>query len=187
MRRLTSVYLSGPERWAPDAAGLAERQRALCDAAGIEVLLPEASQLVEQDGSEAQARELYAAALASLRRADAVIANLSPWRGPSAHPSAAFEAGFAAALGKPVFAYMNVGDEGDAEYLARVESQVGAMLGEDGVLRDPDGAAIEDFGLPETAMLWAEARRFFCVVTSDILGDLTGVELCLEAMKAYAG
>lgn len=185
MRRFTSVYLSGPERWAPGAATLALRQHQLCAEAGIEALFPEAAQMVEQDGSEVQARELYAAALASLRRADAVIVNLTPWRGPSAHPTAAFEAGFASALGKPVFAYMNVGDEADAEYVGRVEAMVGAEIGEDGVVRDPDGALIEDFGLPETVMLWAEARRFFCIVTADPLGDLTGVELCLEAMKAY--
>ena len=36
-------------------------------------------------------------------------------------------------------------------------------------------------------MLWAEARSFFVVVTPDPLGDVTGVELCLEAMKPYAG
>ena len=185
MRRIASVYLSGPERWAPGAAELMARQRQLCEAAGAQALYAGDTPLVERDGSEAMAREIYAAALASLRRADAVIVNLTPWRGPSAHPAAAFEAGFASALGKPVFAYMNVLDEADAEYAARVESLIGSVLGEDGVLRDADEAEIEDFGLPETVMLWAEARRFFCIVTADPFGDVTGVELCLEAMKAY--
>ncbi len=186
MRRISSVYLSGPERWTLGAADLMGRQRRLCAAAGVEPLFAGDTPLVERDGSEAMARELYAATLASLRRADAVIANLTPWRGPSADPSAAFEAGFASALGKPVFAYMNVFDEGHAEYAARVESLIGSVIGEDGVLRDPDEAAIEDFGLPETVMLWAEARRFFCIVTADPFDDVTGVGLCLEAMKAYA-
>ena len=185
MRRISSVYLSGPERWTLGAAELMARQRQLCEAVGVEALFAGDTPLIERDGSEAMARELYAAALASLRRADAVIANLTPWRGPSAHPAAAFEAGFASALGKPVFAYMNVLDEADAEYAARVESLIGGVLGEDGVLRDADETAIEDFGLPETVMLWAEARRFFCIVTPDPFGDVTGVELCLEAMKAY--
>ena len=186
MRRVSTVYLSGPEPWTPGAVDLMAGQRRLCEAAGVEALFAGDTPLVERDGSEAMARELYAAALASLRRADAVIANLTPWRGPSAHPSVTFEAGFASALGKPVFAYMNVLDEDDAEYAARVESLIGAVLGEDGVLRDVDETAIEDFGLPETVMLWAEARRFFCIVTADPFGDVTGVELCLDAMKAYA-
>lgn len=186
MRAVRSVYLSGPERWAPDAADLMARQRRLCEAAGVKALFAGDTPPVERDGSEAMARELYANALASLRQADAMIANLTPWRGPSAHPGVAFEAGFASALGKPVFAYINVTEEGDAEYLGRVDSLVGAVLGEDGVARDVEGAEIEDFGLPETVMLWAEARQFFCIVTPDPFGDVTGVELCLEAMKAYA-
>jgi len=185
MRRLASVYLSGPERWLPDSEALVARQHALCAAAGVEVKVADAA-MVEQDGSEAMARELYANALASVRDADAVIANLTPWRGPSAHPATLFETGFASALGKPVFAYMNVGDEADAEYAERVGATVGVVLGEDGVLRDADNTVVEDFGLPETIMLWAEARRFFCIVTSDPFGDVAGVELCLEAMKAYA-
>lgn len=186
MRRIASVYLAGPEPWTPGAAALMAQQRRMCAAALVEPLFAGDTPLVERDGSEAMAREMYAGALASLRKADAVIANLTPWRGPSAHPSVAFEAGFASALGKPVFAYMNVADEDEAEYLARVESLIGATLADDSKALDVDGAEIEDFGLPETLMLWAEARRFFCVVTDDPLGDVTGVELCLEAMKAYA-
>jgi nucleoside 2-deoxyribosyltransferase len=186
MRRLASVYLSGPGRWAPEGQAVIARQRQLCEAAGVAVKGPGEAQLTEQDGSEAMVRELYAMALASLREADAVIADLTPWRGPSAHPTAIFETGFASAIGKPVFAYLNIGDEDDAEYAERVGATVGVEVGEDGVLRDADGALVEDFGLPESLMLWAEARRFFCVVTADPFGDVTGVELCLKAMKAYA-
>ncbi len=186
MRRISSVYLSGPERWSPEAADLKAKQRRICEAAGVAALFADDVPLVESEGSEAMARELYAGALASLRKADAVIANLTPWRGPSAHPSVAFEAGFASALGKPVFAFINLADEDDAEYRARVDALVGAVLDEEGLWRDVDGAEIEDFGLPETVMLWAEARRFFCIVTPDPLADLTGIELCLDAMKAYS-
>ena len=35
-------------------------------------------------------------------------------------------------------------------------------------------------------MLWAEARRFFVVVTPDPIGDLTGLKLALEAVRLYA-
>lgn len=186
MRRITSVYLSGPERWSSDAADLKAEERRLCAAAGITAVFADDVPLVEQDGSEAMARELYAGALAALRKADAVIVNLTPWRGPSAHPAMAFEAGFASALGKPVFAFINLADEEDADYRERVETIVGAVLDEEGVWRDGEGMEIEDFGLPETVMLWAEARRFFCIVTPDPFGDLTGFELCLDAMKAYS-
>lgn len=56
---------------------------------------------------------------------------------------------------------------------------------EEGALRDASGVIIEDYGLPEALMLWAEARRLFVIVTPDPLDDLTGLHMCLEAIKLY--
>jgi len=121
-----------------------------------------------------------------MRQADAGVVNLTPWRGVSADASAAFEAGFLSCLGKPVFAYLNLESEEEAEYRDRVEAYVGAQRDENGVWMDGEGCLIEDFGLPETLMLWAEARRLFVVVTDDPLRDLTGLRLCLDAVGMYA-
>ena len=49
-----------------------------------------------------------------------------------------------------------------------------------------DGAEVEDLGFPEALMLWAEARRFFVVVTPDPFAETAGLELCLQALKLYA-
>lgn len=185
MRRITSVYLAGPEAWFPDAALHAAAQRATCELAGFTALTP-ADLVATSGGSEVAARELYAARTGLMRRADAAVINLTPWRGVSCDTGAAFEAGFLAALGKPVFAFLNVSDEAEAEYRERVELLVGAQLDEHGHWLDADGNQIEDFGLPETLMLWAEARRLYVIVSEDPLGDLTGLQLCLEALRAYA-
>ena len=186
MRRIASVFLSGPDLWFRDSAALLERKRGLCEAAGFVGVVGSGTVLVETEPSEAMAREIYADALSRLRIADAVIANLTPWRGAGADTGTAFEAGFAAALGKPVFAYMNVVDESEADTRGRVEALFGADAGEDGRWRDADGCEIEDFGLPENLMLWAEARRFYVVVTPEPYADLTGLQLCLEALQLYA-
>ena len=186
MRRIDTVFLAGPDLWFPDAADLIARKVALCEAAGLAALVGGGDDLVETERSEAMAREIYAGVLERLRAADAVIVNLTPWRGPNADPGTAFEAGFAAALGKPVFAYLNVASEEEAEYRGRVEAMIGAAPGEDGRWRDMDEGEIEDFDLPENVMLWAEARRFYVIVTPDPLHDLNGVELCLEAMRMYS-
>jgi nucleoside 2-deoxyribosyltransferase len=186
MRRFATVFLSGPDQWAPGAADVMARKRRLVEAAGLQPLDGRARFGIDTNNCEVAAREIYADALASIRRADVVIANLTPWRGVGCDPGTAFETGFAAALGKPVFAYMNVMDEGEAELRGRVDALFGAQLGEDGLWRDADGAEIEDFGLPESLMLWAEARRFFIVVTADPLADCAGVELCLDALRLYA-
>ena len=184
MRRITSVYLAGPEAWHPDAANHAAAQRAICDLAGLVALTP-ADLVATSGGTELAARELYAARTALMRRADAAVINLTPWRGVSCDAGSAFEAGFVAALGKPVFGFLNVSDEMEAEYRDRVEDLIGAQLDEHGHWLDPDGCLIEDFGLPETLILWAEARRLYVIVTEDPLGDLTGLQLCLDALRAY--
>jgi hypothetical protein len=42
-----------------------------------------------------------------MRTCDAVILNLTPFRGPSADVGSAYEMGFMRALGRPIFAYSN--------------------------------------------------------------------------------
>jgi nucleoside 2-deoxyribosyltransferase len=186
MRHIETLFLSGPDLWFPDAPLLMARRREVCEAAGFRAVSGRDTPLVETESSEAMAREIYAGVLERLRAADAVIANLTPWRGVGADSGAAFEAGFAAALGKPVFAYINVTTEEEAEYRSRVERALGGIPGEDGRLRDGEGGEIEDFDLPETLMLWAEARRFFVIVTPDIHRDVTGLEMCIEAVRLYS-
>jgi nucleoside 2-deoxyribosyltransferase len=186
MRRIASLYIGGPDAALPEAAAVLAQKRALCAGKGFVPVLPEDSILVETEPSEAMAREIYADRVQRLRLADAAILNLTPWRGSSSSVSTAFEAGFMAALGKPVFAYMNVQGEDEAELRARIENDIGLELDRRGVWRDGYGGEVEDFGLPEELMLWAEARRLFVVVTPDVFGDLTGFELCLDAVKLYS-
>ncbi|CAN5144657.1 nucleoside 2-deoxyribosyltransferase [soil metagenome] len=185
MRKLERVFLAGPDRFAPEAAFVQARQKALCEAAGLTAVMPPEAGEIGDDG-ELHARAFFVETIARLRSADALIANFTPWRGPGAEPATAYLAGFAGALGKPVVAYMNVLDEAEADHRDRVEGHLGAVLDEQGVWRDPDGARIEDLGLPEAALLWAEARRFMVIVTDEPMEDVTGLELCLDALRLYA-
>ena len=183
MRALETVYLAGFEAFLPDAESHDLQRLALASEAGLKVLIPAFDP--RDDAPEVAARMIYADRAALMRRADAGIVNLTPWRGPVCDPGVAFEAGFLAALGKPVFAYLNITDEDEAEYGARIEAWFGAEREGDGILRDAYGSLVEDLGLPESVMLWAEARRLFLIQTDDPLSDLTGLQLCLEAVKAY--
>ncbi len=186
VRRISNLYLAGPEVWFPNVGAHFALRQAMCEAVGFSMLQADTSELRELETGEIMARELYAERVARMRRADAAIVNLTPWRGPTADPGTAFEAGFLSGLGKPVMAYMNVAYEHEAEFRDRVDAHIGAQFDEDGVWRDGEGCLIEDFGLPETIMLWAEARRLFVIVTPDVLGDVTGLQLCLDALREYA-
>jgi nucleoside 2-deoxyribosyltransferase len=185
MRRIQTLYLSGPDSSLPNATAHDAARRAMCEQAGFTPISPLGAPVAEEEKSEAMAREIYAGRMALMRQADAVICNLTPLHGPSCDAGSAFEAGFMSGLGKPVFAYMNLVEEADAELASRLESWALIEIDDEGVLRDEHGCEIEDFGLPENLMLWAEARRLYVIVTPDTLGDLTGLELCLEAVKMF--
>ena len=186
MARIRSIYLSGPALPATYEAPVKAETRLMCEGAGYAALGLDGDPLIEQSPSEAMAREIYAQRVSRMRQADAAIVNLTPFRGPHCDPAAAFEAGFFSGLGKPVFAYMNLISEEDAELKSRVDFFVGAEPDEQGIWRDDFGAPVEDFGLPESLILWAEARRLYVIVTPDPESDLTGLQLCLDAVKLYA-
>ncbi|MBX3479854.1 MAG: nucleoside 2-deoxyribosyltransferase [Caulobacter sp.] len=186
MRRISTLHLAGPDALYPDASQHLARQRLLAAEAGFEILEPTVLGAEVREAGELAARALYAERIARLRRADAGIVNLTPFRGPGADAAASFEMGFLAALGKPVVGWINLGDEMEADYRERVEAWMGARPDEAGVWRDGEDCEIEDFGLPEASLLWAETRQLFVIVTDDPMHDLTGFEMCLEALRLYA-
>ena len=134
-------YLAGPDVFAPDAAARGTGLRALCTAAGADGLFP-----IDNDGVNVvhDPNAIRDANMAMIRRCDAVIANMTPFRGPSMDPGTAYEMGAASALGKLV-----VGYTADARSLVeRVSAAMAVSRGPDGVLRDDGGMAVEEFAMP---------------------------------------
>lgn len=142
------LYLAGPDVFRPDAAQWAEHARRLCRQAGHEALIP-------LDGVETTAAGIYHANIGLIRAADAVLANLNPFRGCEPDSGTCVEVGFALALGKPVTGYLE-GTESTVERVGRVQG--GVDVGADGRPRDHEGLLIEDFGLPLNLMLAVPVR-----------------------------
>ena len=145
---MKSVYLAGPDVFRPDAAQWAEHVRRLCRQAGHEALIP-------LDGVETTAAGIYHANIGLIQAADAVLANLNPFRGCEPDSGTCVEVGFALALGKPVTGYLE-GTESTVERVGRVQG--GVDVGADGRPRDHEGLLIEDFGLPLNLMLAVPVR-----------------------------
>lgn len=145
------LYLAGPEVFLDDAREIGRRKIALCARYGFTGLFPLDGDPLLGDGGEVSARAIFAANLALMRGADAVLANLTPFRGISADPGTAFEVGYAFALGKPVAAYSNL----PGELKHRAHAAIGhAPEGPASLMAD--GLHVEDFGHFENLML-AEA------------------------------
>lgn len=138
------IYLAGPEVFLPDPLGMGAAKKAVCARHGLTGVFPLDAPAPMPSGPP-DWRRIHAANEAHIQGCDALVANLTPFRGPAADPGTVFELGYMRGLGRPVFGYTHL----PHDYLARVEGarQVG------GVWRDAEGHEIEDFGLAENLML----------------------------------
>jgi nucleoside 2-deoxyribosyltransferase len=146
------VYLAGPEVFRADARDLGARKRAICAAAGLEGVFPLDGLLPEEPEPTPRAGlAIHAHCLAVMDTCDAMIANLTPFRGPSADVGTAVEIGYMRGRGKPVFAYSNTA----LPYIQRVAIAVGGRLPrrDEGTPVDPEDMAVEPFGLADTLMI----------------------------------
>lgn len=158
------IYLAGPDVFRPDVADWADSARALCRQYGFDPLLP-------VDHPESTAEGIFHANIALIRRAQVVVANLSPFRGAEPDSGTVFEVGYAHALGKKVVGY--VADRRTVAERVR-ESEGGATLqrNEQEGLVDQNGWSVEDFGLPCNLML-----------AVPILIVEGGLEACLQSLR----
>ena len=136
---MARVYLAGPEVFRPDAVAEGLRLQAICAAHGLEGLYP-----LDGCAPDDTATAIRQRCQAGISRVDAVVANISPFRGAHMDPGTAWEIGFAEARGLPVFLWSN-----DVRAL---KERVPSVHGPDG-LRDLDGHMLEDFEQPENLMI----------------------------------
>ena len=146
------VYLAGPDVFLPDALARGAALKAVCAEHGLAGVFP--LDPLDSEPPEWLAlpewRRIALRNEAHIAGAAALIANLTPFRGPSADPGTVFELGFARALGLPVFGWT-----ADARPFAeRTLAWIGgAVQPESGERRDGAGMAVESFGCIDNLMI----------------------------------
>jgi nucleoside 2-deoxyribosyltransferase len=149
---MTRVYLAGPDVFLPDAIAWMERKKAICAGfrlTGVSPLDDLPNEPPEWAGLP-EWRRIARRNEAHIRGCSAVIANLTPFRGPSADVGTVFEIGFARGLGLAVFGYATVA----TAFLDRTLSSIGGgRQAADGSWWDPDGLLVEQFGLFDNLMI----------------------------------
>lgn len=142
------VYLAGPEVFLPDAIAKGWEKCQVAAEMGLEGVFPLDAALDLSGLSKLeQARRISVANEGLMRTCDALIANLTPFRGVSMDAGTAFEVGFMRALGRPVAGYANVVED----YATRARTfRAGVRLAGDSDGPDVD---VEDFGLGENLMI----------------------------------
>ncbi len=139
------AYLAGPDVFLPDARGHVRRKVAVCARHGI-LGRPPLNEDAESLGAlpdEEAWQTIFRKDLAMMEECDIVIANLTPFRGPSADAGTLIEVGWFLGRGKPVFGYSNAA----VPFSERSRRQVEAVA-------DPlPGLSVESFGLPDNLMI----------------------------------
>ncbi len=182
------LYLAGPEVFLPDALAIGRAKVALCAAHGCEGAFPlDASLDLTGLGKHEQAARISGANEGLMRTCDALIANLTPFRGVSMDSGTAFEVGFMRALGRPVLGYSNIA----GDYKTRADTYRALRIG----LPDADAldVEVEDFGLAENLMIAAAITQSGgslvarAVPEGQEMRDLTGFEACLLQVQRVLG
>ncbi|KUJ17030.1 nucleoside 2-deoxyribosyltransferase [Mollisia scopiformis] len=138
------VYLAGPDVFMPKPEARGEELKALCTKHGLEGLFPLDDKLTGfEHGSVAMADAIRTANMELIKSCDAILANMTPFRGPSMDVGTAYEMGVGAALGKLVVGYTMQGDS----YVEKVKRLHTVTRDKDGYLRDEAGMSVEEFGI----------------------------------------
>jgi nucleoside 2-deoxyribosyltransferase len=140
------LYLAGPEVFLPDPLQCARTKQEICQRYGFIGLFPWDSGLdLAHLSPYDMGLAIYRSNLALMNDCQLMVANMTPFRGASMDVGTAFEMGYMAAQGKPVFGYSNDG----RLYASRVAEQSPG--------RDDQGMTIEQFEMVDNLMLEAAA------------------------------
>jgi nucleoside 2-deoxyribosyltransferase len=182
------IYMAGPDVFLPNAREIAQKKKALAQSYGFLGLHPFDNEVeVPQTPCRATALKIAQENVKLMQQADAIIANLTPFRGASADVGTCFELGYMMALKKPAYAYSNVSDT-YAQRLRTLERGVHASM--DGALFDSKGMRVENFDLFDNLMLGLlhvdnKPRIVFCQSSErDRYSCLKGFERALALMAS---
>lgn len=142
------LYLAGPDVFLPDPLAIAKLKQEICQKYGFVGLFPfDANLDLASLTPFQQGIAIYNSNIALMNRSDLIVANMTPFRGPSMDVGTAFEIGYMSAQGKPIFGYTHDG----RLYSDRVTS--GRSNGSSTPGLDPDGLTIEAFDMADNLML----------------------------------
>lgn len=137
------LYAAGPQYLLPNVAEHTAWQQSVCEQHGHTLLSPSDKDIDFSLPPQQLSAAIYKSNIELIKQADVVIADCNPWRGTCMDDGAAYELGFAAALGKPIYGYISTLESLTARVIEYLKLQPDA----DGQYVDSDGFIVgDDFG-----------------------------------------
>jgi nucleoside 2-deoxyribosyltransferase len=173
------IYLAGPDVFLPDAIDIGRRKVDLCARYGLTGLYPLDNKI--DPAAAGASLQIFRGNEAMMNEADAIIANLTPFRGPGADPGTVYEVGYMAGRGKLCLGYSN-----DPSLYAERVARVAELRTGDGRVTDTEGLTVENFGLADNLMMIHALDLYGCPLVApqrpaeDIWHDLTSFETCVR-------
>ncbi len=181
-----NVYLAGPDVFLPDAAEIGRRKVELCARHGLKGLFPLDNEV--DPGTSNPSLQIFRGNEAMMNEAHAIIAHLTPFRGPGADAGTVYELGYMAGRGKLCLGYSN----DPSTYADRVR-EFGKVTSRDGRLIDAQGLSVEDFGLTDNLMVIHALDLYGCSLVvprqrpADVRRDLNAFETCVRMAAERLG
>ena len=171
MKNIMKIYLAGPDVFLPDPLKIAEAKKKICAKYGFMGIFPLDNVLDLSNLSPFESGvKIYQNNTKLMDGCDLIVANMTPFRGPNVDVGTAFELGYMAAQGKPIFSYTN----DDRLYSDRVTKITSDL--------DENGMSIELFQMHDNLMLEGAIVTSGGVLTTDSVQsekyytDLTVIE-----------
>ncbi len=177
------VYLAGPDVFARDPVERGRRLKEVLAEYGLVGVFPLDVELSAEGGEPGElAARIHAENEKLIESCDAVLANITPFRGPSADPGTVYEIGYARGLGKIVVGYSTARDlftHRTLDWVERLGHQVSERA--DGSQEDGDQMRIEAFGLNDNLMIDAAILASGGVI---VAGQAAPEQLAAEELSA---
>lgn len=167
------IYIAGPDVFSPDWPLIAQHAQKVCSDMGFVAELPIPAQPltgvgITSKGDAKTASAIFKSCIQSIGKSDAIVANLTPFRGVEPDSGTVVECAIACALGIPVIGYAAYKIDPNA-YLCAFQNPDGSFVSQE------DGYLIEQFGLPFNLMVAG-------VCTDFVIGNIESALHKVEAV-----
>jgi len=135
------IYLAGFDVFYPDAIEVLKQKKLLCEQYGFKGLAPLDNEVDLSQSKTSIRRAIYDANIALIEESDILCVNLNAFRHGEPDAGSVFEVGYAAALGKEVYIYVDSSES----MLEKTKTNDAACSYKDGMWFDGNGLIIEDF------------------------------------------
>jgi nucleoside 2-deoxyribosyltransferase len=102
---MNKIYLAGPEVFLPDSIRVLEEHKEICKKYGFIGLSPFDGEVTSETGLE-RAKKIFLENCKLIRASDIIVVNCNAFRGALVDDGSSFEIGYAHALGKKIYGYI---------------------------------------------------------------------------------